>query len=409
MRRILLCMLAAILMSGASVFTSCTNDDNPVLPDPVKIIDLATITEAYTAQDGETLTGLLPKDGSIYVADGASITLKDVVINPNSEYDTQDCAGINCLGDATITLEGKNVIKSLGYSYPALFVPEGYTLTIQGDGSLDASACGEYDKLCPAIGSCRVVASCGNLVFLGGVIKVEGGFDSAAIGAGYSTTCGDITIGGTADITAVGHRNGSGIGSGGGIWEDKSICGDITIGGHAKVYASGSAAIGTYYIGKCGNITIGEDAYVIAKGENYSPGIGCGNSLTWCKAITISGGTVIATGSVYSPAIGTCCSDRVSCESITITGGAIVATGGADSPAIGSGPENIEDVPIVITSGIESLTATRGSDIADYIGAGEDSVPCSVTIDGVENATPESTFQHFNSSVNGRCWTLTKK
>ena len=52
-----------------------------------------------------------------------------------------------------------------------------------------------------------------------------------------------------------------------------------------------------------------------------------------------------------------------------------------------------------------SLTAaTRRS--ADYIGAGVDGTRGSVTIDGVENATPESTFPNLVSFVEDNTWML---
>lgn len=405
-------MLAAILICGTSVFTACTdeNADNPVVPDPPKVIDLATLTDDYTVQDGETLTGKLTELVQITVADGASITLEDVSINAEAGmYEGGPSAGIVCLGDATITLNGDNVISSFNNYYPAIFVPENYTLTIQGDGSLDAKSCGTLYLVSAAIGSVRAGAPCGNLVFLGGKIYAEGGDNAAAIGASYASTCGNITIGGTAEITVVGHRNGSGIGTGSGPYERMSICGDITIGGKAKVDATGRPAIGSYFLGKCGNITIGDDAYVIAKGLEVAPGIGCGNSFTWCKAITISGGNVIASCEDYGPGIGTSFCNNSICESITITGGTVLAIGGEDGPGIGSGPENTDGIPIVITSSTTEVTVIRGSDKADFIGTGVGGTRGSVTIDGVENATPESTFPHFGTFVMDNRWTILNK
>ena len=113
MKKSLLWVLAAILICGASVFTACTEDntDNPVKP--AKTVDLATLTEAYTAQDGDILTGTLAKEIQISVAHGASITIEDVSINAASEvYKDGPLSGINCLGDATITLSGNNIIRS---------------------------------------------------------------------------------------------------------------------------------------------------------------------------------------------------------------------------------------------------------------------------------------------------------
>lgn len=375
------------------------------LPPSAKIIDLATLTEAYTAQDGDILTGTLAKEVKISVADGASITLEYVSINAEGTvYEEQKFSGITCLGDATITLSGINVICGFHNFYPAIFVPEDHTLTIQGDGALDVSGSGTITRMCAALGSVRAGEKCGNLVFQGGVITAEGGDNSAAIGASYASDCGDITICGTADITVVGYKGEAGIGSGSGPAPDFSTCGDITIWGMAKVHAIGSPAIGAASLGNCGNITITAVAEVIANGVDCAPGIGSGNGYCSCKAITIRGGHIRATCDDYGPGIGTSFATKSTCESITIGGGSIIATGGEDGPAIGSGPENTTGIPIVITSGITSLTANRGSAFADFIGAGRDGTRGSVTIDGVENATPESTFPNLESFVDGNSW-----
>ena len=401
-------MIAATLLCGATVFSACTVD-NP--EEPETIVDLATLTEDYIAQDGDKLTGTLATELMISIADGASITLENVNINPTGTvFKEHEFAGITCLGDATITLRGTNVIRGFDNFYPALYVPGDHTLTIDGDGSLDAKASGTIDTMAAAIGSMRVGEKSGNLVFLGGVITAEGGYDSAAIGTSYDSECGDITIGGTAEITAIGFRGMPAIGSSSG--HKYTHCGDITIGGNAKVKAVSSysgAAIGAGPIGTCGNITIEEKAEVNAENTDYGAAIGTSSGYAICKAITISGGTVIASVYEWCPAIGTGAGDKAKCESITITGGTIVATGGADAPAIGSGAENTNDFPIVITAGITSITATRGNDLADYIGGGADGTHGVVTIDGVKNATPESTFPYINHKVEGDTWILVPK
>ena len=374
-----------------------------------KTVDLATLTADYTAHDGDILTGKLAEAVQITVADGASITIADAYINDELlMYDGKDFAGITCLGDATITICGTNSISGFHTFYPAIFVPEGHTLTFQGDGILNARSNGYYSCLSAAIGSVRAGANCGNLVFLGGEIYAEGGDRSAGIGASCNSDCGDITIGGTAEIYISAPKGAAAIGSGSGVYPDLSDCGDITIGGSARIKVSGgsnSAAIGAGTFGTCGNITIGEEANVFANGINCGPGIGAGYYGT-CKAITIEGGYVNATCDDYGPGIGTFYGNRSKCESITITGGIIVATGGEDGPAIGSAPENPYAIPITITSGIRKLIAIRGSELADYIGAGVDGTRGSVTIDGVENATPESTFPNLVSFVEDNTWML---
>ena len=119
---------------------------------------------------------------------------------------------------------------------------------------------------------CGGRGTCGNITITGGTIIATGGDqDSAGIGGANASTCGNITItGGT--VTATGHWGCPGIGMGcNGTATDHTICGDITIGGTANVTANkGSAAmhaIGFSYneeeeIQKtCGTITIGGTQY----------------------------------------------------------------------------------------------------------------------------------------------------
>ena len=93
-------MIAATLLCGATVFSACTVD-NP--EEPETIVDLATLTEDYIAQDGDKLTGTLATELMISIADGASITLENVNINPTGTvFKEHEFAGITCLGDAAI-------------------------------------------------------------------------------------------------------------------------------------------------------------------------------------------------------------------------------------------------------------------------------------------------------------------
>ena len=103
--------------------------------------DLSTLTGAYVAQDGETLTGTLVRNVKISIADGATVTLDGVTINGDSNW-AYDWAGITCVGGATIILNGTNTVKGFEDSNPGIHVPSGKTLTIQGNGSLNASSNG---------------------------------------------------------------------------------------------------------------------------------------------------------------------------------------------------------------------------------------------------------------------------
>ena len=291
------------------------------------VVRLAGVSENATinVSNGETITGTLTDEDDYYtyatitIEDGAIVTLKDVVINPDGDLTSGSdlISGITCEGNATIILEGTNTVKGFGRS--GIEVKSGKTLTILGTGTLNAS----------------------------------GYYASSGIGGGNNAGCGNITIsGGT--VTATGGSD-------------------------------GGAGIGGASNGSCGNITI-------------------------------SGGTVTATGGNKAAGIGS--GFEGTCGNITISGGTINATGGSDGSqygaGIGSGAHCSIDntTSITITSGVTSVTATRGGDggYCKFIGAGS---VCSngptLTIDGVANATTSSEFPHFTSEVSGNTWTLTHK
>lgn len=157
-----------------------------------KNVNLANIDADLVAIDGTVIYGSLNDNRNsirrITIADGATVTLRDATILGT---DREDCRwpGIYCAGDATIILEGENVVRGFYSFAPGIYVPQGKTLTIQGDGSLDASSNG-YGA---GIGGGSEYA-CGNIVINGGAIKATGGYQSAGIGAGLKSSCGDITI-----------------------------------------------------------------------------------------------------------------------------------------------------------------------------------------------------------------------
>ncbi len=98
--------------------------------------DISAVRTWVTVPDGATLTGKYEHWGKITIADGATITLQDF---SNKSWNWAMCtwAGLNCEGDATIILKGTNVVTGYHQDYPGIHVPEGHTLTIRGDGSLD--------------------------------------------------------------------------------------------------------------------------------------------------------------------------------------------------------------------------------------------------------------------------------
>ena len=310
--------------------------------------DLSKLTaesteEFATATDGMTITGTLGVNKKVSIADGATVTLKNATISYSSNG--ADYAGLTLLGDGTIVLADgttNTVVGGLdgdGYSnWPGIFVPQGKTLTINGNtGVLNAARGGDdTDFGSPAGIGASWKNPCGNIVINGGVINAVGGAKSAGIGGTFLRTCGDITInGGT--ITATGNKWGPGIGLGGPM--------------------------------NASSVT----------------------SISGCN-ITITGGTVTATGGWGGAGIGTgyaqhkTSSLTITLGNILISGGTVTATGGEGAAGIGTGGTTGENTNncgnITITNAVTKVTATKGSGATDSIGKGGANGTCgTVTID----------------------------
>ena len=212
-------------------------------------------TTAYTAKNGETLTGTLGSKVQISIEDGATVILNNVNINGSGTWTNGNFAGITCEGDATIILSGTNTVKGFNSDYPGIYVPENKTVTIQGSGSLNASSNGSGAGIGGGIGF-----NCGNITITGGNITATGGNGRPGIGGG-TEACGNITItGGT--ITATGGNAAAGIGG-----SNTGNCGDITItSGVTRVTATkgnniSPNSIGAGAFGTCGTVTIGGTVY----------------------------------------------------------------------------------------------------------------------------------------------------
>ena len=229
-----------------------------------KATDLSKLTAAYTAQDGEILTGTTSQE--ISIAEGATVTLKNATVNNR----------IKCLGTATIILAdgSTNAVKASNYCAGIQIGGEGTTLTINaetaGTGSLTATGGSQAAGIGTGSTSTSAVTG-GNIVINGGTITAKAGtLYGAGIGTGfansYNNTCGSITInGGT--VTATGGTGGSGIGTGT-VNEATNTCGAISITGGTVTANKGSGTDTPYSIGigkvfnnngtqTCGTITIG--------------------------------------------------------------------------------------------------------------------------------------------------------
>ena len=307
--------------------------------------------------DGDVITGTLSEKVNIRIANNATVTIRNVTIQckVDDAYDTKnklDYAGLTCLGNATIILEGANTIYGFYIDNPGIFVPETCTLTIKGIGSLFAGSA----AFGAGIGA-GFNKPCGNIRIEGGTITAKGGMGAAGIGAAHGGKCGNIIItGGNVAATT------------------SSQVGDGYL-RHESVNFSGAAGIGSADISQCGDISI-SGGNVTAKGGQRAAAIGSGN---WpaCGTITISGGTINATAGRYDSGAGIGTGSGT-CGNISITGGKINAWGGPDSAGIGTGSGSCGT--ITISSGIFGITAVRGNLAPNPIGKGKDGSCGTVTI-----------------------------
>ena len=274
-----------------------------------KTIDLSTLTSDFTAQNGQILTGTLAGNHRIDIANGATVTLRNVTIDRPTTR--KDCSGINCDEDATIILEGVNKVKSQDPDYPGILASKAvygsnngentytaYTLTIKGTGSLEVSSDNSAGIGCPAS------HPVGHIIIEGGTITAKGGDTGAGIGCDYGTSCASIIIkGGT--VNAEGGSKAAGIGCG-----QYANCEMISItGGSVTAVGHGGAAgigCGNKYDGDssnkyCNNITIGKRVtkVVATRGDNGTNPIGASDNGT-CKSV-VFGDATVWNGSAWTP------------------------------------------------------------------------------------------------------------
>ncbi len=198
---------------------------------------------------------------------------------------------------------------------------------------------------------------------LDGKNELKSGYDRAGLEKNTSDSTGTLTLkddNKDGSLKATGGDSGAGIG-GGGQWGDGSGE-NITITGGSVTATGGKWAAGIGGVGNGKNITI-NGGTVNATGTDGGAGIG-GGSRSSGEAITINGGTVNATGTDGGAGIGG--GDEGSGEDITITGGTVNAAGGDYGAGIGGGISG-NGKNITITGG--TVTAA-GGDYGAGIGGG---------------------------------------
>lgn len=250
-------------------------------------LNVSNLESDYVAQDGDILTGTV-KNHSITIPDGASVTLRDVIIEaPDGK------PAIICEGDATLNIESSDI-------------PE---CVLVGGKDCAGIATSETDT---------------NLSITGnGGLFVRGGENAAGIGAGKDQSIGDLTFrssngeGGNLAVTISGGENGAGIG-GGLVMADGISMGYIRVypessgsvieggdnaAGIGSGYASGQyqveaegvwlevgkgidyvsvwggingAGIGSGRTNAIGNLAVIAESLLFVRGGCYAAGIGCG-------------------------------------------------------------------------------------------------------------------------------------
>ncbi|MDD6045738.1 MAG: hypothetical protein PUC76_08880, partial [Clostridia bacterium] len=252
---------------------------------------------------------------TIDVADGASanVTLDGVNIDVsgtgkygNTAYSGEAAVQITGNGDVTLELDGENTLQG-GNNRAAV---EKNTTDDSGKGELTITDENEIH----------------------GSLEATGGIYGAGIGGGREGDGSNITITGSAEVTAKGGDGGAGIGGG-----DFGTGSHITISGSAEVIAQGGlrgAGIGGGFLGSGSNITITGNAEVTAQGGDGGAGIGGGEDGAGSN-ITITGNAeVTAQGGVNGTGIG---------GGVASTGSDITISGDAQVKAQGGEVLQVED------------------------------------------------------------------
>ena len=421
------------------------SEENPCIYEgtvelPGSTVDLSKITADYIAQDGEILTGTLGTRVKISIADGATVTLRNVIINGEDNRDYK-WAGITCEGNATLFIEGSNSVRDFYMDYPGVYVPENKTLTIKGTGSLTAKG----SNIGAGIGGGRQL-NCGNIVCDGGTITAIGGIFAAGIGGGRWGRCGNITIKNTVtQIKAIrGNRAPNSIGAG-----DDGTCGLVTIGVKVtgniieRIYIypedpsfdpsvvdlstvtgeytaqDGETLTGTpsakviLSILDGATVTIKDvtnddaincigDAVIILEGINYLKGSSgrSGICVPLGHTLTIKGnGALTAKGDGAGAGIG----GDVECGNIIIESGTITAIGGAKAAA-GIGVCNSSysrGGNITIKDTVRKVTAIKGDGGTHSIGVSDYDTCGTITIGSMVGTSKISPYTYNGKGSNG--------
>ncbi|MCL2110870.1 MAG: hypothetical protein FWH32_01175 [Clostridiales bacterium] len=358
----------------------------------VSASDVLAITEDGDYTIAMTTAGHTTTRDRIVVLSGvtANIVLDGVRINRNvkNQSGSAVCAFDTTGATVNLTLVGTNTLRS-GEDSAGLqtSIDSALTITAASTGSLTAN--GGIDAA--GVGG-GLDTKFGKIIVNGGMVTATGGAGGAGIGGGFDFGShyglgGSIEInGGTVVARGASSTRGSreaqggaGIGSGGAWEESGGGAVDITITGGNVTATGGQLAAGIgggtadSYVSRIGisggtvtakggtgkvRVQIWHESWDFPRYSNINlggAGIGSGFN-AWVGEISISGGTINATGGTSAAGIGL--GFAGSGGSVRITGGDITAIGvGSDSTGIGSG-YNSGNISVEIDGG--NVVRARG-------------------------------------------------
>ena len=371
LRRMVSCMMALLLVCSLPLAACAEEYDLSVGSVTVNASESGqTVSQVNGVQNHtETTPTVIKQTGSgttttntvtINAAENAeaNVTIQDVNIaisDPSGSpqnHSGQAAVTINVAenAEANVTLDGVNIdvsgtgnIRKDAPGEAAVQITGNGDVTLELDGTntvQSGSGRAGVEKNTIAATSTNPGNGNGNLTITdengtAGSLESTGGLDGSGIGGGHDRSGSNITITGTAEVTAQGGQSGAGIG--GGAYRDGS---NINISGSAEVTANGGkygAGIGGGQRGNGSEITISGGTVEANGGENDGAGIG-GGAYGSGSNIKISGtAEVTAKGGSYGAGIGG--GFKSSGSNITISQDAQVKAQGGKSGKSNGSPE----------------------------------------------------------------------
>ena len=371
LRRFLSCMMALLLVCGlplsalaeeydlakGSITVTANESGQYVTQEDQGILNEMQTSDTVITQSNSSETSTT-NTVTIMAGEGAAnVTIKDVniVISDPSGAPPVDHSGEAAVtidvaegAEANVTLDGVNIdVGKTGDDRHK--VPGEAAVQITGNGDVTIELDGEntvQSGLHRAGVEKNDGDSSGSLTITDengtdGSLKATGGFGGSGIGGGKDGSGSNITITGSAEVTAQGNAGGAGIGGG-----DLGSGSDITITSGAEVTANGGqggAGIGGGSRGSGNGITISGSAQVEATGGLYASGIGGGYKSIGNGTgsnITVSGDAQVkAQGGNYDYSNGS-----------NTTQGAGAAIGNGGGYILGNHPEDVKGKDAEVTT-----------------------------------------------------------